>query len=152
MHSKHSDVVVGLCSLERNAERQASDITSHTQSALDSEKTGALHPEITVNTQLAFDSINGMFRGPLREEFGWQGYEPTATVRLAEPTVTMSTKAALEAVSGMFKASLPGKSEIQRKPSEDRHDNKRPSSAKSRDSVLAGKGRNLSWRIVLVMG
>ena len=138
--------------MERNAERQASDIISQTQSALDSEKTGALHPEITVNTQLAFDSINGMFRGPLREEFGWQGYEPTATVRLAEPTVTMSTKAALEAVSGMFKASLPGKSEIQRKPFEDRHDNKRPSSAKSRDSVLAGKGRNLLWRIVLVLG
>ena len=93
---------------------------------------------MTVNTQLAFDSINGMFRGPLREEFGWQGYEPTATVRLAEPTVTMSTKAALEAVNGMFKMSLPHDNEGKDDASQNRHSGLRPPSARSRDSLYEG--------------
>lgn len=91
-----------------------------------------------MNTQLAFDSINGMFRGPLRDEFGWHGYEPTATVRLAEPTVTMSTKAALEAVNGMFKASLSHEKEGKKGAAEGRNAGQRPLSAQSRDSLYPG--------------
>lgn len=60
--------------------------------------------DMTVNTLLAFDSVNGMFRGPLQQDFGWQLNEPTATVRVQEPT--LSTRAALDAVGGMFDSNL----------------------------------------------
>ncbi len=118
---------------------QLEEVTGNVQAASDSEKTGALQPpEITLNTQLAFDSINGMFRGPLREEFDWQGYEPTATVRLSEPTVTMSTKAALDVVSGMFRSRLPHEKGTRKEPSEHGRVKERCSSARSRDSLCKG--------------
>lgn len=64
-------------------------------------------PDLTVNTLLAMDSVNGMFQKALPQECQWQPLEATQTVRLPDATVTVSTRAAMEAVSSMFKASLP---------------------------------------------
>jgi hypothetical protein len=69
-------------------------------------------PDVTLNTLLAFDSVNGMFKGALPHDLSWTNNEATATVRLPlpEPTVTISTRAAFNAVNSMFKASLPHES------------------------------------------
>lgn len=63
--------------------------------------------DVTMATQAAFESINGMFKGALPHDCAWESADPTATVRLTEPTVTLSSRAAFDAVNSMFQATLP---------------------------------------------
>ena len=68
---------------------------------------------MTINTQAAFESVNGMFKGALPQDFMWGSGDATQTVRMPEPTVTISTRAAFDAVNSMFRTALPH--EAQRK-------------------------------------
>ena len=87
---------------------------------------------MTINTQAAFDSVNGMFKGALPQDFMWSSGDATQTGRMPEPTVTISTRAAFDAVNSMFRTALPH--EAQRK------DRSQPQQLKGRGQADSKQG------------